>query len=135
MGQRLLAQGENWLALGLPCSHACHQWKTATTTSSNFANDSAQAVKGWSQGEDSDPALSVTEYSESESAPSEVAPSDSMDGYSEDFEKAEALGPIYSRECLGKRAMIFENTPAPILAEFGHVQTPSVGDLFLAKME
>ena len=54
---------------------------------------------------------------------------------SEDFEKAEALGPIYSRECLGKRAMIFENTPAPMLAEFGQVQTPSVADLFLAKME
>ncbi len=54
---------------------------------------------------------------------------------SEDFEKAEALGPIYSRECLGKRAMIFENTPAPILAEFGQVQTPSVADLFMAKME
>jgi|EP00945_MAST-04E_sp_MAST-4E-sp1_P000810 hypothetical protein len=62
-------------------------FETATTTSSNFANDSAQAVKGWSQGEDSDPTLSVTEYSESESAPSDVAPSDSMDGYSEDFEK------------------------------------------------
>ena len=54
---------------------------------------------------------------------------------SEDFEKAEALGPIYSRECLGKRAMIFENTPASILAEFGQVQTPSVADLFMAKME
>ena len=54
---------------------------------------------------------------------------------SEDFEKAEALGPIYSRECLGKRAMIFENTPVPILAEFGQVQTPSVADLFMAKME
>ena len=54
---------------------------------------------------------------------------------SEDFEKAEALGPIYSRDCLGKRAMIFENTPEPMLAEFGQVQTPSVADLFLAKME
>ena len=54
---------------------------------------------------------------------------------SEDFEKAEALGPIYSRECLGKRAMIFEHTPMPILAEFGQVQTPSVADLFMAKRE
>ena len=62
-------------------------FETATTSSTNFANDSAQAVKGWSQGEDSEPTLSMSDYSESESAPSEVAPSDSMDGYSEDFEK------------------------------------------------
>ena len=54
---------------------------------------------------------------------------------SEDFEKAQALKPIYSRNCLGHRAMIFENIPANELVEFGQVQAPSVADLFMAKME
>jgi hypothetical protein len=46
-----------------------------SSNSSAFANDSHQAVKGWSQSE-SDPAPSQSEYSQT----------DSMDGYSEDFE-------------------------------------------------
>ena len=54
---------------------------------------------------------------------------------SEDFEKAQALKPIYSRNYLGQRAMIFENIPANELVEFGQVQAPSVADLFMAKME
>ena len=54
---------------------------------------------------------------------------------SEDFEKAQALKPIYSRNCLGQRAMILENMPANKLVEFRQVQAPSVADLFMAKME
>jgi hypothetical protein len=60
----------------------------ASSNSSSFANDSAQAVKGWSQGEESDPTLSASDGSQSESAPSEgMGPSDTADeNYSEDFE-------------------------------------------------
>ena len=53
---------------------------------------------------------------------------------SEDWEKAQALGPIYARNCLDKKAMIFEDMPATKLVEFGQVQVPSVADLFMAKM-
>ena len=54
---------------------------------------------------------------------------------SEDFEKAQALKPIYGRNRSGKRAMIFENIPATKLVEFGQVQAPAVADLFMAKMK
>jgi len=52
----------------------------------------------------------------------------------DDWTRAEALGPIYSRDLLGKKAMIFENVAADDLAILGDVSVPSVADLFVAKM-
>jgi ABC-2 type transport system ATP-binding protein len=49
--------------------------------------------------------------------------------------RAEALGPIYSRDLLGKKAMIFESGAANDLATLGEVSVPSVADLFVAKMQ
>ena len=52
----------------------------------------------------------------------------------DDWTRAEALVPIYSRDLLGKKAMIFENVAADDLATLGDVSVPSVADLFVAKM-
>ncbi len=48
---------------------------------------------------------------------------------------ASALGPVHSRDMLGQKAMIFENVPRGELAELGELHTPSVADLFVAKMQ
>ncbi|MBO6702675.1 MAG: ABC transporter ATP-binding protein [Pseudomonadales bacterium] len=48
---------------------------------------------------------------------------------------ANALGPVHSRDILGQKAMIFENVPRGELAELGELHTPSVADLFVAKMQ
>ncbi len=48
---------------------------------------------------------------------------------------AQALVPIHSRDILGKKAMIFENVPRQQLAELGEIHSPSVADLFVAKMQ
>lgn len=52
----------------------------------------------------------------------------------DDWARAGALAPIYSRDLLGKKAMIFENIAADDLAILGDVSVPSVADLFVAKM-
>ena len=52
-----------------------------------------------------------------------------------DWAQAEGLSPIYSRDLLGKKAMIFEDTPAAKLADLGEVSAPSVADLFVAKLQ
>jgi len=52
----------------------------------------------------------------------------------DDWVRAEALAPIYSRDLLGKKAMIFEDAAAADLAVLGDVSVPSVADLFVAKM-
>lgn len=52
----------------------------------------------------------------------------------DDWVRAEALAPIYSRDLLGKKAMIFEDVAAADLAVLGDVSVPSVADLFVAKM-
>ena len=52
----------------------------------------------------------------------------------DDWTRAEALVPIYSRDLLGKKAMIFENVAADDLAILGDVSLPSVADLFVAKI-
>ena len=52
----------------------------------------------------------------------------------DDWPHAEALAPIYSRDLLGKKAMIFENLATEDLAILGDVSVPSVADLFVAKM-
>jgi ABC-2 type transport system ATP-binding protein len=53
----------------------------------------------------------------------------------ENIEQALKYSPIHSREILGKRSMIFEDVSADMLGNFGEVHTPSVADLFVAKMQ
>ena len=53
----------------------------------------------------------------------------------EDVERALAYAPMHTREMLGKRSMIFENVSVETLGHFGEVHTPSVADLFVAKMQ
>ncbi|MEY4357172.1 MAG: hypothetical protein RL469_498 [Pseudomonadota bacterium] len=48
---------------------------------------------------------------------------------------ARALGPIDEREVFGRIAMTFENRRADELATFGETRTPSIADLFVAKMQ
>ncbi len=48
--------------------------------------------------------------------------------------EAAQLGPIHTRDVLGRQAMIFENIPREELEELGEISTPSVADLFVAKM-
>lgn len=48
---------------------------------------------------------------------------------------ARDLKPIHSRDMLGQKAMIFENVPRDELANLGELHTPSVADLFVAKMQ
>ncbi|WP_111641541.1 ABC transporter ATP-binding protein [Marinimicrobium alkaliphilum] len=50
-------------------------------------------------------------------------------------DQAQALGPIYSRSALGGKAMIFEQVERARLAPLGETKTPSLADLFVAKME
>ena len=50
------------------------------------------------------------------------------------LQRANALGPIHSRDLLGQKAMIFENVPKEELKSLGELHAPSVADLFVAKM-
>jgi ABC-2 type transport system ATP-binding protein len=52
----------------------------------------------------------------------------------ENMELALECSPIHVREMLGKRSMVFENVSKETLNKFGEVHTPSVADLFVAKM-
>jgi ABC-2 type transport system ATP-binding protein len=52
----------------------------------------------------------------------------------ENMELALEYSPIHVREMLGKRSMVFENVPRETLNKLGEVHTPSVADLFVAKM-
>ncbi|MDC0068895.1 ABC transporter ATP-binding protein [Gammaproteobacteria bacterium] len=49
-------------------------------------------------------------------------------------QQANALLPIYSRDVLGQKAMIFEYLPREELKNLGELHEPSVADLFVAKM-
>jgi len=53
----------------------------------------------------------------------------------ESVEQARSLGPISERSVLGGSAFIFENGDQESLAELGKVRTPSIVDLFVAKMQ
>ena len=53
----------------------------------------------------------------------------------EKLESATQLGPISSRELLGKKSMIFENKEVGLLKTLGELHVPSVADLFVAKMQ
>ncbi|MFK8015795.1 MAG: ABC transporter ATP-binding protein [Gammaproteobacteria bacterium] len=49
-------------------------------------------------------------------------------------EAARALGALYERQVLGKTLFLFEGRARDQLAEFGELHTPSVSDIFVAKM-
>ena len=51
------------------------------------------------------------------------------------LERARALHPFYSREVFGRTALFFEGRPDSDLAPFGELRTPSIADLFVAKMQ
>jgi ABC-2 type transport system ATP-binding protein len=48
---------------------------------------------------------------------------------------ARALKPFYEREVFGRVAMFFEGRSAAELASLGELRTPSIADLFVAKMQ
>lgn len=48
---------------------------------------------------------------------------------------ADACGPIHVRELLGKKSYTFESVPKERLEVLGELQTPSVADLFIAKLK
>lgn len=50
-------------------------------------------------------------------------------------EAARKLGPIHERDVFGKKIMTFENVARDTLKPFGEVHTPSVADLFVAKVK
>ncbi len=49
--------------------------------------------------------------------------------------RARELHPFYEREIFGRWALMFEGRRASELAPFGDVRTPSIADLFVAKMQ
>ena len=53
----------------------------------------------------------------------------------EDAEKARQLGPFYERDVFGKKVMTFEGVDKEQLAGLGEPHTPSVADLFVAKVK
>jgi len=48
---------------------------------------------------------------------------------------AQALKPLYEREVFGKKLFLFEGADKAKLAELGEVHTPSVADIFVAKVK
>jgi len=48
---------------------------------------------------------------------------------------ARALGPLHERDVFGKKLFLFEGVSRERLREFGELHTPSVADLFVAKMK
>jgi ABC-2 type transport system ATP-binding protein len=51
------------------------------------------------------------------------------------LEAAATLQPIHSRAILGGKSLIYENVAREELEKFGTVKTPSIADLFVAKMD
>jgi ABC-2 type transport system ATP-binding protein len=49
--------------------------------------------------------------------------------------RARALHPFYEREIFGRVAMFFEGRSAAELGALGELRTPSIADLFVAKMQ
>ncbi len=49
--------------------------------------------------------------------------------------QARALKPFYEREIFGRTTMIFEGRPQAELAPLGELRTPSIADLFVAKIQ
>lgn len=53
----------------------------------------------------------------------------------DDADKARQLGPIYERDVFGKKVMTFEGIDRERLEGLGEAHTPSVADLFVAKVK
>jgi len=53
----------------------------------------------------------------------------------EDADRARGLGPIYERDVFGKKVMTFEGVDREKLQGLGEAHTPSVADLFVAKVK
>ena len=53
----------------------------------------------------------------------------------ENADKARRFNPIYERDVFGKKVMTFEGVDRDQLDELGEVHTPSVADLFVAKIK
>jgi len=49
--------------------------------------------------------------------------------------RARGFGPIFERDIFGKKAMLFEGVDREQLADLGELHTPSVADLFVAKIK
>ena len=49
--------------------------------------------------------------------------------------RARELEPFYEREIFGRTAMLFEGRPVAELGKLGELRTPSIADLFVAKMQ
>ena len=50
-------------------------------------------------------------------------------------EKARNYKPIHERDVFGKKVMLFEGTDRALLSELGELHTPSIADLFVAKVK
>jgi ABC-2 type transport system ATP-binding protein len=50
-------------------------------------------------------------------------------------ESARQLGPLHERDVFGKNVMTFENVAREKLEGLGELHTPSVADLFVAKVK
>ncbi|MET1253835.1 ABC transporter ATP-binding protein [Aliikangiella maris] len=53
----------------------------------------------------------------------------------EDIEKAQALNPVMEREVFGRKVFLFEGVAKDVLETLGETHSPSVADLFVAKMK
>jgi ABC-2 type transport system ATP-binding protein len=53
----------------------------------------------------------------------------------ENADRARGLGPIYERDVFGKKVMTFEGVVREKLQGLGEAHTPSVADLFVAKVK
>lgn len=51
------------------------------------------------------------------------------------IDEAKALGPIHERALLGKKSFMYESVERSLLESLGEIYTPSVADLFVAKMK
>lgn len=49
--------------------------------------------------------------------------------------RARGFGPIFERDIFGKKAMLFEGVDREQLADLGELHTPSIADLFVAKIK
>jgi len=50
-------------------------------------------------------------------------------------EQAGGLKPLYERELFGRRIFLYDSADPEQLAHLGEIHTPSVADLFVAKMK
>jgi ABC-2 type transport system ATP-binding protein len=67
-----------------------------------------------------------------ESLPAEFA---ELTTSGENADRARQLGPIYESDVFGKKVMVFEGIDRTRLAGLGETHTPSVADLFVAKVK